>query len=122
MKGERSALHETACKDIVSYQKGIQREHFGGLYRENRLDGPETAHEAVWKEGSTTAAGDSSCRLAIISTTTLRGLLIVLSLLDFLGQPFLFAQLLETPEHLFDTLAATGLDSNRHLVKFLTLR
>ena len=72
------------------------------------------------QERSGIDASDTGCRLAIISTTTLGGLLIVLALFDFLGQAFFFAQLLETSEHLFDAFAATGLDSNRHLGEVLT--
>ena len=72
------------------------------------------------QERSGIDASDTGCRLAIISTTTLGGLLIVLALFDFLGQAFFFAQLLETSEHLFDAFAATGLDSNRHLEEVLT--
>ena len=105
-------------EDIVSYQSGLQREEFRMLSSKKAPEGQKPWIGSL-AESSTTAAKDACCRLAIISATALRGLLVVLSLLDFLGQPFFFAQLLETSKHLFDTLAATGFDSNRHLVKVL---
>jgi len=92
-----------------------------GLRENSRRELIETRLRAR-EELSRIDASHASSRLAVIATTTLGGLLVVLALFDFLGQAFFFAQLLETSEHLFDAFAATGLDSNRHLVKFLTLR
>jgi hypothetical protein len=59
-------------------------------------------------------AGDPSDPLSGLSTVPLGGLLEVLTLLHVLRQSFLFAELLESTEHLLRTLATTGLDSNRH--------
>ena len=59
-------------------------------------------------------AGDAGDGLAGGAAFALGGLLVELLALDVLGQAFLFAELLETPHHLLDALAATGLDPNRH--------
>ena len=113
-----SATQETVCEDIVSCQSGLQREEFRMLSLKNGPAGQKPCFGEN-AERSTTTAQDACRRLAIIPATSLGRLFVILPFLDFLGQPFFFAQLLETSEHLFDTLAATGFDSNGHLVKVL---
>lgn len=51
-------------------------------------------------------------RLADSPPSALAGLLIVGRPLDFLGEPFLFAHLLEPAEHLFKGFVTTRLDFN----------
>ena len=59
-------------------------------------------------------ASHSSDPLAGLSSVPFGGLLEVLTLLHVLREAFLFAELLETTEHLLRTLATASLDSNRH--------
>ena len=63
---------------------------------------------------SAAAACDTRRRLAGITSATVRGLLVVLPLLDVLGQTFFLAEFLEATEHLLRTLTAASLDSNGH--------
>ena len=57
---------------------------------------------------------------ALLPATALGGFLIITVPLDLLGQTFLLAQLLETSQHLLDTLVGSRPDLNRrHTVPFL---
>ena len=97
---------------LVSIEKHGSRENSRRELRESLL-------RALQKRSGIDAC--NACgRFTIVATPSLGGLLVILTLFDFLGQAFFFAQLLETSEHLFDAFAATSLDSNRHREEVLT--
>src|SRR5258706_15175315 len=71
---------------------------------------PPTPSTAAIAAAAATAHGLEDARLgAGAATALLTGLLVIRDALDVLGQTFLFAHLLEAPEHLFGGLIAARL-------------